>query len=85
MNNTIKAFAAACFMSTTNAVEYPGDNCCTFWYYHNFRADGEKSNPVTTKCHDGNNEEIAYVYNEFGGSFESIFCGKNVEFSMIMD
>ena len=50
MNNTIKAFAAACFMSTTNAVEYPGDNCCTFWDYWNFRPSEKTRLKLVCNC-----------------------------------
>ena len=80
MNNTFKAFAAACFMSTANAIDYPGDNCCTFWPTNDFDA-GYYGNDMITYCHDGYNEKIADVYNELETSFESIFCGKNVDFS----
>ena len=76
MNSKILAFAAACFISATNALEYPGDNCCTLWSKPAFRDTYKK-----TVCHNGSNPNWGDVYNEYDlWTVHSMFCGKNVEF-----
>ena len=47
MNSIIKAFAAACFISATDALEYPGDDCCMFFTSKNFIGE------ASIECHNG--------------------------------
>lgn len=74
MNSIFKAFAAACLASATSALEYPGDDCCTYWKDKNFTGDSK------TVCHYGTSQTSSNIYNGFYQEIESIFCGKNVEF-----
>lgn len=76
MNSIFKAFAAACLASATNALEYPGDNCCTFWTEKNFTGESK------TPCHYGTAPASSDLYQEFFKNIESVFCGKNVEFEL---
>jgi len=73
------------------AVDYPGDQCCFLYDYHQFDYSGEREPNQDMEarrrkiCHDGSRTEILMSSIDWDNRTSSYVCGKNVWFDFCND
>ena len=60
-------------------VDYPGDNCCTFYDLDNFEGSSK------TLCHSGSDIIYHMETEGFADKDASWYCGKNVAYDLCRD